>query len=358
MKKVVSTLVVMVLVVVALASCSGGAPQIAKVGLGLRTSIAKSTDLTVNAEGKKVPPTGQVDTVIAAVAFDKAGKIVQVTIDTQQTKVAFDENLQVVSDTTADYPTKVELRDGYGMGRVSSIGKEWYEQAAELEKWMIGKTVEEVKSMKVKERDAEHKSVPDVPELASLVTMDVGEYIQAVADAYKNAVEVGKGGVSLGLGHNTSIASSKSYSVTDGKEVLPVAQVDNTIAATAFDKDGKVVRTIINTAQTKVNYDKDGKVTSDRTALYPSKVELGDNYGMGRVSSIGKEWYQQIAELEKWMEGKTANDIKSMKTKERDASHTAVPDVPELTSLVTVTVEDYINAVVESSDNAKPVAKK
>lgn len=58
MKKVVSTLVVMVLVVVALASCSGGAPQIAKVGLGLRTSIAKSTDLTVNAEGKKVPPTG------------------------------------------------------------------------------------------------------------------------------------------------------------------------------------------------------------------------------------------------------------------------------------------------------------
>ncbi len=357
MKKAVSTLVVLILVVVALAGCSS-TPQIAKVGLGLRTSIGSSTDLTVNAEGKKVAPTGQVDTVIAAVAFDKSGKIMKVAIDTQQTKVKFDENLQVASDLKADYPSKVELGDKYGMGKVSTIKKEWYEQAAELEKWMIGKTVDQVKALKVKERDAKHKSVPDDPELTSLVTMDVGQYIAAVADAYKNAVDVNKGGASLGLGHNTSIASSKGYSVADDKEVLPLAQVDNTIAATVFDKDGKVVRTIINTAQTKVKYDKDGKVTSDKTAELPSKVELGDKYGMGKVSTIKKEWYQQVAELEKWMTGKSVNDIKSLKVKERDASHPAVPDVPELTSLVTVTVGDYINAVAESSANAKPVTSK
>ena len=51
--------------------------------------------------------------------------------------------------------------------------------------------------------------------------------------------------------------------------------------------------------------------------------------------------------------GKTVADIKSLKVKQRDASHPAVPDAPELTSTVTVTVGDYIAAVAESYANAK-----
>jgi len=42
-----------------------------------------------------------------------------------------------------------------------------------------------------------------------------------------------------------------------------------------------------------------------------------------------------------------------MKVKQSDASHPAVPDVPELASLVTVTVHEYIEAVAEAYDNAK-----
>ena len=42
-----------------------------------------------------------------------------------------------------------------------------------------------------------------------------------------------------------------------------------------------------------------------------------------------------------------------MKTKQTDASHPAVPDVPELTSTVTISVQDYIAAVAESYANAK-----
>ncbi|HHU49162.1 MAG TPA: hypothetical protein GXZ37_05540, partial [Clostridiales bacterium] len=62
----------------------------------------------------------------------------------------------------------------------------------------------------------------------------------------------------------------------------------------------------------------------------------------------GKEWYEQISELEKWMLGKTVDEIKNMKTKDN-----AVPDDPELTSLITISVQDYINVVSESFDNAK-----
>jgi len=74
---------------------------------------------------------------------------------------------------------------------------------------------------------------------------------------------------------------------------------------------------------------------------------------MRKASSIKKEWFEQIAEFEKWMVGKTVADIKSLKVKQRDASHPAVPDTPELTSTVTVTVADYIAAVAESFANAK-----
>ncbi|MBE3519522.1 MAG: hypothetical protein IMW97_04370 [Firmicutes bacterium] len=355
MKKLLSVFVVLVLMLVALAGCSSG-PTVAKVGLGHITSIAKSTDLKVNEDGTVTPPTAQVDTVIALVAFDKDGKVVAATIDTAQTKVNFDKDLQVTSDLTAEGKTKVELGDAYGMRKASSIGKEWYQQIAEFEKWMVGKTVQEIKSLKVKQRDAAHPAVPDVPELTSLVTITVQDYIAAVEEAYKNAVDVPKGVASLGLGHVISIDKSRGYSVKeDGTEVLPMAQVNTTMAGVAFDKNGKIVRALIDTAQTKVEYDKTGKVTSDKTVEPKTKKELGDAYGMGKVSSIKKEWYQQIGELEKWMTGKTVDEVKSMKVKQRDAAHPAVPDVPELTSSVTITVQDYIKAVVEAGSNAKSV---
>jgi predicted DNA-binding ribbon-helix-helix protein len=229
----------------------------------------------------------------------------------------------------------------------STIKKEWYQQAAELEKWMVGKTADQIKAMKTKQRDAAHTNVPDVPELASLVSITVQDYIAAVEEASKNAVEVGKGAVTLGLGHVVDLSKSKGYANVDGKETLPNAQVNFTISAAAFDKDGKVLKVVIDTAQTKVAYDKDGKVTSDKTAAVKTKKELGDAYGMAKSSGIKKEWFQQIAELEKWMVGKTSAQISGLKLKEEKA------DVPELTSLVTVTVTDYLASTVEAASKAK-----
>lgn len=341
MKKAITIL----LLAVALFALVGWSPKqpVAKVGLGHITSIEKSRDLAVDKNGKVTAPVAQVDTTIAAVAFDQEGRIVAVAIDTAQTKVNFDKDLKVTSDLTAHNKTKVELGDGYGMRKASSVKKEWHEQIAEFEKWMVGKTVAEIKGLKVKQRDASHPAVPDVPELTSTVTVTVGDYIAAVEEAYKSAVEVPAGAVELGLGHEISIAKSKTAT----------AQVDLTMAATLFDKDGKVVRVVIDTVQTKVPFGKDGKVAVDKSGEFKSKVELGDGYGMRKASSIKKEWYEQIAEFERWMVGKTVAEIKGLKIKQRDASHPAVPDTPELASTVTVTVGDYIAVVAESFANAR-----
>ncbi|TDT46057.1 hypothetical protein [Fonticella tunisiensis] len=365
MKKLISITLALVFTLGLLAGCSSkGTPtgpsgntsngsKIAKVGLGHITSIKSSKDLGTDKDGKEVLPVGQVDTVIAAVAFDKDGKVVKVTIDNAQTKVNFDKNMQLTSDIKAPGKTKVELGDAYGMKKASQIGKEWYEQAAALGKWMEGKTVDEIKAMKTFKRDDAHPAVPDVAELKSSVTISVQDYIAAVEEAYKNAVEV-KGAEKIGLGHVISTAKSKSLGTDkDGKEVLPLAQVDTVMAVTAFDKDGKVVKAIIDNAQTKINFSKDGKVTTNKNDEFKTKVELKDAYGMKKASQIGKEWYEQAAALGKWMEGKTVDEIKAMKTFKRDDAHPAVPDVAELKSSVTISVQDYIAAVEEAYKNAK-----
>ena len=342
MKKIM--LVAVAIMLVAAVAVSAADAPITKIGLGHVISIKSSKDATATATA-----VGQVDTVMAAVAFDAAGRVVKVSIDNAQTKVNFDKDMKVVSDVTVAPKTKVELKEGYGMAKVSTIKLEWYQQMANFEKWMIGKTVAEIKALKVKTRDASHTNVPDIPELTSLVTITVESYIAAVEDAWNNAVTVKAGGVKLGLGQNVSIKSSKSATDT----VAPVAQVDCVMAATLFDAAGKVVETIVDNGQTKVNFDKTGKVTSDKNAEYKTKKELKEGYGMAKVSTIKLEWYQQMENFEAWMAGKTVAQIQALKVKTRDASHTNVPDVPELTSLVTITVESYIAAVAESFANAK-----
>lgn len=358
MKKVLSIILTIVFALGILSGCSSKTTSskdsnIAKIGLGHITSIDKSKDLGTDKDGKEVLPLGQVDTIMVAAAFDKDGKVVKVTIDNAQTKVEFNKDLTLKSDLKAELKTKVELGDAYGMIKGSAIKKEWYQQIAELEKWMVGKTVADIKAMKTVKKDDAHPSVPDVAELKSLVTVSVEGYIAGLEEAYKNAVDV-KGAEKLGLGQNISISKSKGLGTDkDGKEVLPLAQVDTVMTATAFDKDGKVVGTIIDNAQTKVQFDKTGKVTTDKKGEFKTKVELGDAYGMIKGSAIKKEWYQQIAELQKWMTGKTAADIKAMKTFKKDDAHPNVPDVAELKSLVTVSVESYIAAVDEAYQKAK-----
>ncbi|NLI66659.1 MAG: hypothetical protein GX380_07960, partial [Tissierellia bacterium] len=68
---------------------------------------------------------------------------------------------------------------------------------------------------------------------------------------------------------------------------------------------------------------------------------------------IGKEWYEQMEAFQEWMVGKTVEEIVNLPVKERDESHKHVPDVPELTSSVTITVEGYLAVVEEAAANAR-----
>ncbi|QNO13992.1 hypothetical protein HYG86_03990 [Alkalicella caledoniensis] len=304
-------------------------------GLGVKTSIGKSRSMADD-----VTAQAQVDTTFAGVSFDKDGKVVAVHIDVAQVRVAYDEEMQLTTDKAGPFLTKKDLKDNYNMKPRSDIGKEWYEQIAAFEEWMIGKTVAEIKALNVKVVDDAHQNVPDVPELTSSVTITVESYIEAVEIAWNNRTEAANID-KLGLGYTISIGKSRGA----GDDVTAQAQVDVTMSATAFDADGKVVGTQIDVAQTRVAYDEEGQLTSDKSAKLKTKKELKEDYNMKARSDIGKEWYEQMAAFEDWMVGQTVAEIKGLKVKVVDDAHQNVPDVPELTSSVTITVESYIKAV-------------
>lgn len=314
--------------------------EIIKLGLGQEISIASSKD----GEDDK-PATGQADVTMAAVGFDADDKVVSVTIDTVQSKVDVDKEGKVVSDINEEVDSKKVLKEDYNMKGASDIGKEWYEQIEALEEWMIGKTIDEITGMKVKED--EDALIPDEEELISSVTVKVGDYIAAVSKAWDNVIEV-EDGATVGLGSKTVVDGTKDSE--DGNPA--VVGANTTMTATAFDGDGDVVGSIIDVVQVKIEIE-DGKILTDTNEEILTKHELKEDYNMKGASEINKEWYEQAEALQEWMIGKSVSEITGMEVTERDETHIAVPDIEELTSSVTITVEDYLEVVQRASEKAK-----
>ena len=175
MKKIL-TVVMLTALMLALA-----ASALAATGLGSVTSVSV-TAATADKAG-----TASVNTTMCAVTLDDEGKIVAVQFDVVQPKGAFDAT-GAAADFNAAPQTKKELKEGYGMLKASAIGKEWFEQAAALEAWCVGKTVEEVCGMQTFDRgDGHHTMVPDDADLKTGCTITVGDYLKALEKAAADA---------------------------------------------------------------------------------------------------------------------------------------------------------------------------
>lgn len=172
MKKVV----VLVLVAVLVFSLTGCAAPTVRTGLGVVTSTGRSSPATAEEPGRV-----QVDSTVAAVTIDGDGKILTVDIDAPQTRVGFDATGALVGELSADVPTKGDLGADYGMKEESGIGREWYEQIEELEKWYVGKTAAEISAMQVVD------GATTEADLTSSVTITVTNINAAVLEAIQTA---------------------------------------------------------------------------------------------------------------------------------------------------------------------------
>ena len=85
--------------------------------------------------------------------------------------------------------------------------------------------------------------------------------------------------------------------------------VSTTIVAAVFDNDGKIIDISIDEVESRTGFDATGQLTNYTGEEIISKKEMGNDYGMKAASGIGKEWYQQIESLEKWLIGKNAKNV-------------------------------------------------
>ncbi len=304
-----------------------------KTGFAVLSSIAKSADA-----GEK-DGLAQIDSMIAAVTVDKDGKIAKCIIDAVQTKVNFSAQGKILTDLKTEYKTKNELGEEYGMKKASKIGKEWNEQAAAFANYVVGKTLDQVKGIAVNEEGTAGDA-----ELASSVTVHIGDFIAVTEKAVLNAQDMGaKAGDKLGLGVSTNIAKS-----TDAGEKEGLAQAYSMYTVSTFDANGKITSSIIDGSQTNVNFSKEGKITSDLTVAFKTKNELGDAYGMKKASKIGKEWNEQAEAFAKYAVGKTVDEVKGIAVSEEGAATDA-----ELASSVTVRIGDFKKVIEKANASAK-----
>ncbi len=318
----------------------GDEPTVLKVGTASYTSVSGRDFNTETAVEGRV----QVNTYYATVALDADGKFVYVDIDTAQNQGTFDDEGNIV--VAEAQPTKKEKGDAYGMVGRSEIGKEWYEQIAALEEWMIGQTLAEVLAVPVKVVDDAHQHVPDHEDLTSSVTITIEGYLEVVKKAAESAIEV-EGLAKLGSGSYTKVAGRpfNAETAVEGR-----VQVNVTYAGVGLDADGKIAYVFIDTAQNQGTFDEEGVVLV--ADAQPTKKEKGDAYGMVGRSDIGKEWYEQIAALEEHMIGLTLSEVKAIPVKVVDDAHQNVPSDEDLASSVTITIEAYQGAVEKAVGNA------
>ncbi len=311
-----------------------GTGTAAKTGLAVINDISESTSATADADG-----VNQTNSVVVAVLVGQDGKILDCKLDMAQTVINFSKEGKLTTPVETTFKSKQELGTDYGMLSSSKIGKEWYEQANAFADYVTGKTVDEVKSIAV----SEEGTATDA-DLASSVTVHIGDFIAAVEKAVANAQEIGATDADkLGLGITTDMENSEDAAAdADG-----VAQAYSYYVATTSDASGKITSCIIDASQGIVNFDTTGNITNDITIAPQTKNELKEDYGMKQASGIGKEWYEEANTFAQYAVGKTVDELKGISVNEEGA-----PTVADLTSSVTINITNFVTSIEKAVTNS------
>lgn len=104
-----------------------------ELGLGIESSVDSYSSKNADA-GEGVL---KLESDIVAAVTGKDGKVIAMSLDAVAPSIKFDATGTVTNAADA-IVSKKALGDNYGMKAASGIGKEWYEQAAALEDYIVG----------------------------------------------------------------------------------------------------------------------------------------------------------------------------------------------------------------------------
>lgn len=296
---------------------------------GVKTGLAITTTIDGSTDAGEEDGLAEIYSTIAAVLVDADGKILDCKIDAAQTKINFSAEGKVTTDLTSEIQSKQELGTAYGMAKASGIGKEWNEQADAFAAYVVGKTVDEVKSIAVSE-----EGVATDADLTASVTVHIGDFISTVEKAVSDAKVLGASSEDkLGLGVNTTIDKSTDATA----EAEGVAEAYSFYEAVTVAADGKITSSVVDATIGDVNFDTKGAITSDLAAEIQTKQELKEEYGMKKASAIGKEWNEQADAFSAYVTGKTLDEVKGIAVSDDGYASDA-----DLISSVTVHIGPFI----------------
>lgn len=261
--------------------------------IGTAVSAAQSSKDAGDAEGEY-----QADVTYATVVLD-GDKFVQVQIDSAQNKAL------IKADGTATFTavgTKKERGNDYGLN--------WFEQIADLEKWLVGKTVAEI------------TNAPSDSDLTSSVSINIEGILATVGQAAESAVEV------------ANVAKVGSISEVSGTTDDGI-QINTTVTAVAFDAEGKVLSTFIDQSQLEATA-ANGKVVFEKEDAR-TKGQLKEEYGMSATGKV--EWYKQVESFTAWTVGKAVSEVEGA----NDA---------DITSSVSINMDGFVSGIKKAADKA------
>ena len=292
----------------------------------VKTGLSVSATLGSSKDAGEEDGVLQTDVTLVAVTVDEEGVITSCAIDAVQAKMSFSADGAITGDLSASILSKNELGRDYGMWKASGIGREWNEQAAALAEYVVGKTAAEVQGIAVDE-----STKPADADLAASVTIAVGGLISAIVSAVENAQHLGAQG-----SDQVKLVTTGSFSASDPAEgEAGAVQADVNIAAVTMSGD-TITSCIIDAVQAKGAFDAQGHILTDLTAPVLSKNQKGADYGMGKVSSIGKEWDQQAAAFAEYVTGKTVAEVLGISVDE-----STKPTDADLAASVTIAVGGF-----------------
>ena len=308
-------------------------PAEAEYKLGLGVSLNMNSSEGTNA---------QVDATAIAVVLDAEGKIVAARLDVAQNKMDVTDG-QV--DTEAAFLTKYEKGDDYNMVKFSDATLEWYEQAANFEAYLIGKTVDEVKATETVE-DGAHIVFAD-EDLHASCSISVSEFIGAAVKACEDEQAMSftsDGNFTLGLAINSTAAESTAATAEEDGVVKMYSEFGSVVV----DAEGKILAALTDATQPQITINAEGVV---ETKFGGTKRELKEDYNMVKYSDATLEWYEQAWNFVSYAVGKTADELKATETVE-DGAHIVLAD-EELHASCSISVQGMINVLVKAAEMAR-----
>ncbi|MBO4584008.1 MAG: hypothetical protein J5756_02965 [Clostridia bacterium] len=193
---------------------------------------------------------------------------------------------------------------------------------------------------------------------ASIITTDTTfkpapesseESESSIESSEESSEEESSGESETESGEEESESSAPAKPAFEGGSV----NVNVVTASIAIDNDNIIKSLKLDKYDLTVAVDENGYLIGEiSTDGVKSAKELAYDYGMKASSKLSLEWFEQVANFEKWAVGKTVSELLNMQTVYIDDERATVPNEPDLNVSVSISVGDFLKVIRLAAINA------